>query len=421
MAITPLNFPEVPQADIAGQYQKGLQSLATEQGIRSSQAAEEATRAGIPGIQAEAAIKQRAAAFQKWQTDNSKDFLIPDPKNPDKKKVDALAFSNAASVAGFHTEAQAVAAHDLQNDQVAQTLRKGEVALGDEIQGFSKKALAHAANLVNGLPEAQRAAAWGQYAGFADAQVPGTGKLFGEYDPSKVQSIRTATMDPKAQLEEIRTQQKHAVDMQKAFASPDSDASVKALRTELKKRFPDVDPLLVDKMSGPNIMAFPGFKEQVEREEAARIVTPETRIKAEETKNELLGRQSVLKQGADAAERLAKLPTIVGSLASALKSKYLTDGDKTILQNAIAAHETETGTKIDPETLQFKGVAAILKSSQTNLTPKIKAATGISETGQLSKTGAPSSGKKTLRVGDVVDGFKYNGGDPKKQGSWSSV
>jgi hypothetical protein len=79
------------------------------------------SQAALPGVQADVAIKQRAAAFNQWLTDNSKDFVTPakdsngNPTPNVTPTVDVQGLAAKAAQAGYTNEALSMNAADLKN------------------------------------------------------------------------------------------------------------------------------------------------------------------------------------------------------------------------------------------------------------------------------------------------------------------
>lgn len=114
MALDPSVITQVKTPDMTS----GLANVAS---ISASMASAANARAALPGIQADSAIKQRAAAFNKWTTANGGQF-VSRPTDSDGNPIkgaepvlDHASFVKAAADAGFLPEAQSVAAVDLSN------------------------------------------------------------------------------------------------------------------------------------------------------------------------------------------------------------------------------------------------------------------------------------------------------------------
>lgn len=366
--------------------------------IKAQQAQTATTEAALPGVQAESDLKVRAAAFKKWQTDNAKNFVTIDSSGA--KKLDHTAFVNDAANAGFWTEAQAVAASDLANDQAAQSIKTSGIANADSIRDYTKKAMGHAATLVAALPPEQQAAKWDQYAQFADSHVPGTGALFGKYSPENIAAVKDATMTP---LEKANLNLNQA-EQEKQFAEASYSPEGKNVNSTTSKLaqdrylaanpgFPEAE---VRKMSAFQIQTLDKPAGSVGLAESGSRLSADQRIGAEATANDLAGAQAALNKGADAAAQLrSKYPTIVGQRISEwFKSKIVTDGDKQVMRDAIQEYEKREGKKIDDDA-QFSGIENLLRQGSKNLTPKIKTATNISTKSKVSATGTPSGADKT--------------------------
>ena len=88
-------------------------------------------QAALPGIQADSAIKQRAASFNQWLTDNASKYITPDvddngkPKQNGNHDIDYTGLIKGAAEDGYVTEAMGLAAKNLANKsteaQIGQT------------------------------------------------------------------------------------------------------------------------------------------------------------------------------------------------------------------------------------------------------------------------------------------------------------
>ena len=202
MAIDPnisLGFQQPKTPDLA-QY---MNMALTGQQLQNAQTQNQIGQAQLPGVQADSEIKQRAADFNKWITDNKDTYTNPDG-TPNIEK-----FVNGASSAGYFKEAQATAGTDLTNKAAAIKNATDQQSQNITAANFTQSAINHAVNLIQNAPEDQRASLAQQYATFGDSKVPGTGQQIlqtigkqdpttGAFvvDPAKLKAATQATMTP---------------------------------------------------------------------------------------------------------------------------------------------------------------------------------------------------------------------------------
>jgi hypothetical protein len=136
--ITQVNPPSNPLA-MVGQYASAAANL---QNVQNQKAA-------LPGIMADTAIKQRAANFNKWLTDNASTYIKPEvgadgkPTPGGYHNVDTSGLVSAAANAGYVTEAQSIAANDLKNQST--NLQNGLTAATTQ----QTQALTNGTNITN--------------------------------------------------------------------------------------------------------------------------------------------------------------------------------------------------------------------------------------------------------------------------------
>ena len=202
MAIDPnisLGFQQPKTPDLS-QY---MNMALTGQQLQNAQTQNQLGQAQLPGVQAESDIKQRAADFNKWITDNKSNYTNEDG-TPNIEK-----FVNGASSAGYFKEAQATASTDLANK--AAVIKNSTDAQSKNIatMNYTQSQIGHVANLLTNAPPEQRQALLQQYANYSNTQVPGSGQqlqltLGGVdpktgapmVDPSKLKAATDATMTP---------------------------------------------------------------------------------------------------------------------------------------------------------------------------------------------------------------------------------
>lgn len=139
-----------------------LQPELIQQQISASRTSEEATRAGIPGIQAESALKQRDLDYTKFLKDNAENFYDTNPETGQKtfnmnKTFDVL------GKAGYLDKARQGMAEDLSNQATTIANASGQIKnqsdavnFGNLVQKSKRDTLAYAANLLSNTPEDQR-------------------------------------------------------------------------------------------------------------------------------------------------------------------------------------------------------------------------------------------------------------------------
>lgn len=356
-----------------------------EQELATARANQASTEAATPGIAADSAIKQRAASFNQFKTDNASKFVTTDADG--NKKFSNAAFIEAASQAGFNTEAQSVAASDLANSSAALTIKRGQTASAGETTDFVKNALNYASTLVSAAPPEQQKELWDKYKGFADEQLPGSGKMFGEYSPDKIGAYRTATMSPQVQAEQQR-----AADLQlKNFDAENYDksygaggdpgtAAAKLVQDAYLKANPGFDEKEIRKLGVFGIKGLPNGAQSIA--EARSSLTLNAPQRAE------LGSQAVVHGNkADVLSNAAKIAEKFGvgftGNIKTLMSRVTDPTDRRTLQQGIAALGTGDDTSA-------AGYADVLRQAAKNETSQKDFKQSTASSATINEKGSPA-------------------------------
>jgi hypothetical protein len=161
-----------------GQIQQGM--AASQQQIAASKAAQAISEAQLPGVQAESAIKQRDAEFNKFLKDNAGQFYDTDEKtgiqvfNPSKA-------ADAAAKAGYLDKARSGLASDLSNQWQTISNAQGNIRtqndavdLGNKILKLQNDSVGHVANILDNTPLAERDQQLQTLTGGLDKLIPGS-------------------------------------------------------------------------------------------------------------------------------------------------------------------------------------------------------------------------------------------------------
>lgn len=340
----------------------------TRQNISASQTQQQATQAQIPGMQADAQLKQRQAAFKQWQVQNADRYMVPDPNSDDDnapKVPDINKFVNLATQDGFTTEAQQVAATDLDNKSKA-------ITNSTSANNYMMDALGHTANLLSGttkpavnadgspvidpvtkkqamVPDTeQQLKLLRQYSQFTEQKVPGSGQYLMKAfttpapaaSPQQVPAnggVATPNQDGSQSLPPVTItapqpgiNQEAIQAVKQATISPETQVSQGISTGQLKLA---------------QMQASPEYQEKI-----SQIPGAPARVAAATNAADIQAYQQQLKKGVDAASNLStSLPTGIGSWTAQKWAQYVSQdstGRALQVQNALDAMNKQNGTNI---------------------------------------------------------------------------
>jgi hypothetical protein len=353
----PLDLSKIQQIrNLAAQEQAAYQNIAaSQQQIAASQAQQRATEAGIPGIQAETELKQRAAKFKQWTTDKANEFIdengMPDPRK----------FSMAAARDGFYTEAQAIAAADLSNISQALANSRTQQDLNTNKFDFTQKALAHTANLLDVAPAEKRGQILNQYADFADKLVPGSGGQLRQsfqtdtidktgipgVDDKKIKAVKEATATYLQQQDLVMRQAAQGLTFaQSAFTKNGQDPNSlesRSLRNFIERQS-NGSIRLPDTVSAFDIMTKPIYKPAAEQYVLGQQMPTATRAEAVSTSAAI---QSTIASYDAAINQLGRvkpalLATRLGTIGSTAFQRFIAQNPELAgLETAVQVHNNQ--------------------------------------------------------------------------------
>lgn len=370
-----------------GQIKQSI--AASQQQVEASKAAQAQTEAGTPGVAAESAIKQRAAAFNQWKTDNADKYTNSDGS------LNINNFVGHANKAGFATEAQSVAASDLVNKSQAIANSTNDQNRLIAQSNYVSTGATHISTLLDtpGLTDNQKSAQLSKYVDFMNKQVPGAGdqilNLFGKSTPDgkitvnndAIKATATATMTKQEQVNNKINQQNANTSAQNAQTSaestrqagvaqvsgpdarnPNSEQSKLAVKAAQEAGIQGIVPGVT---SAADLAHLPGVAGQVEattvpaatKSAAATGAVTETQTaqiynNADSLVNNLI-KKGMMTNG-----------TNVGQFISSNAAKFGNDPDFRALQAALN-QITAVNPSIDINKVNAQGLSAQLRSQQT--------------------------------------------------------
>ena len=377
----------VAPLDYVGTIQKA-------QGIKSAQAAEAATRAGIPGIQAESDIKAQEAAAQKFLMSNKAKYTRIDAKTG-QRIVDYRAAGTDLADNGFVTAAQGMLGKQAQNETADLVASQNQIktdadalAHREKLNKFAIARADDAANLVKSLPEAQKQATLDKW---YQGTVSSVGQevadmVFGErfgvgatITPSRAGAVSQATITPTQQEANRLTEQGQVLTGRQVAVSeeqsrqagasggvaatdrdPNSPSSVAARRQAIAA---GADPTVVGRLSRAEMMATPGVKELI----VSQVPSEPARAAAATKSKEYSADKGVLDQAIPIAQSLVKSYGKPGSIARARWNDLIAQDPKfAAVDAAITAYNKRTGSNLRIED-GFEAIMSKLKVESTKL------------------------------------------------------
>ena len=328
-----------------------LQQELLRQQIPQTQAATALTQAQIPGVRAESEIRAQAAAANKWFRENTLKYA------DENGVVDRIRLGNAAQVAGFPKEADAITASHIAN----------MISLGNVNKAINDS-ITYVANGLDKLPPPQRASYLQSKADYMEKQIPGSGqqmlKLLGNVDPktnivvpdmNRVGAVIKSAITPleAEQLKNTRDQIAIAVEQLNqsgvmnvtgpAARNPNSDISklYRAAAAEVGV------PGLTENSTAADLNRVPGVTDRVQANVIGRDVKNLATTTAINLNNQTVDYQNVAKY------------------AENLKNRKLIDANTTILGSWLQA---QIGTKVeqDPDYLAIRSLMTKITANNPN-------------------------------------------------------
>lgn len=419
MAIDPsisLGYKPPQQLDMLGAATSGMklaqmgqsiaqsqqEVLASQQAVEASKAAQANTEAALPGIQADSSVKQRAMAFNQWKTDNAANYTNEDGS------LNIAKFVGGANKAGYSTEAQTVAASDLDNKSKAITNATNQQSKDVATSTFTSTAANHIATLLDNpkLSADEKAAQLRKHTDYLNTLVPGSGdqvlSLLGTpsedgksitVNDKAVQANAQATMSKQEQVTNQISQQNANTSAQNASTSaeqvkqggiagvsgPDArDPNSTQSRTAVQKAIDaGISGITLGVTSAADLEHLPGVKDQVTATtvpaatKAAATTGAVTEVQAANVYNNAAGLvDKMIKDGK------MKPGTNVGTFISANSAKLANDPDFRALQSSLN-QVTAANSSIDITNVDGPGLSAQLRNQAGLSTQKAKTAASV--------------------------------------------
>lgn len=404
------------------------QIAASRQQVAASKSAQALTEAQTPGAAADSAIRKRAADFAKWQTENASKYTNADGT----PNIDM--FVNHASRSGYFTEAQAVAASDLDNKSKIALNATNDQERAIKQSDYLKASLGHVATLLDAAPESKKAALLAQYAQFADSKVPGTGaqllQAFGKPDPKtgvtsvdtdKVAAFKKATMTP-LEAGNLAVSQMNAATSAESVRqggivnvsgpearNPNSVQSQQARAFAIQAGIAGV----TENMSAADIANLPGYKEAV----AASVVP--AAVKGEAVRGAVSGAQAAntYLSAKGAVDKLVqrgilKGSSTLGTFIEQNKERLANDPDFRAAQAALN-EITRLNPAINPSTVSADALSAQLNQEANLALKQAKTAGQVAPATTFNQAVAPQTNQpvepnapavQKYKPGQIVDG-----------------
>jgi hypothetical protein len=388
--------------------------------------AEYATKmAALPGVEADSAIKKRAADFNNWLTQNRAKLVNQDGS----PNVDAII--NHASSAGYFNEAQSAAAHKFQTD-AAQIKNSTDIQDRNlKTSKYTQDLLSTTATLLDAAGEKQRPELLQKYAQYADSLIPGSGKqittIFGkpnketgtiDVNQENVKAIKQATINA-LQQEQLGIQKGQlgisygqlGISQQdlalrqaaqgKEFAAagftpegqdPKSEVN-QMFRETMRKSGVPVD----DNMTIWKAQQIAGTKETATAAQTGQIVPAATRAGALANIGELEGYNKQLQTGINASSKLAKdkdYDTKIGQIGNALRSRFENDPEFAGMRTLVQVHNANPLFKddqIDVTMMSPRQILRKLQADQALVQNKISGQSNVVGAQQFPSNSSPSS------------------------------
>ena len=410
-ASIPLSYKPATQMDLMGAATSGMklaqmgQSIEeSKQNVLQSQAQTENLQAQKPGLEADSAIKQRTMAFNKWKTDNAADYTNEDGS------LNIAKFVGGANKAGYSTEAQSVAASDLDNKSKSISNSTNQQTKDVATSAFTSTAANHVATLLDNpkLSADEKASQLRKHVDYLNRLVPGSGdqvlSLLGTpsedgkaitVNDKAVQANAQATMTKQEQITNQISQQNANTSAQNASTSaeqvkqggvsgvsgPDArDPNSTQSRLAVQKAIDaGLTGITVGITSAADLEHLPGVKDQV----SATTVPAATKAAATTGAVTEVQAANVYNNAATLVDKMIKDGKMkpggnVREFLSANAAKFGNDADFRALQAALT-QVTTANPAIDISNVDGPGLSAQLRNQAGLSTQKAETAASVAK------------------------------------------